>query len=209
MNNTHSKKYPGVTQLLVYTCGIFAILTIFLITIDFVPTTVRTDPAIRLIATSTVKEPAIVDETPVPVRIAIDAIGTDTIVTDPSSTDITVLDRALLSGAVRYPGSVDLGMNGNVLIFGHSSYLPIVKNKAFKAFNELGSLTPGTTIVVDSTTHRYTYEVTDVRLAKADDVIISFTADRPTLTLATCNTFGAKEDRWVVTATLAHVEKIL
>ena len=120
-----------------------------------------------------------------------------------------MLDRALLAGAVRYPGSGDLGTNANVLIFGHSSYLPIVKNKAYQAFNELGKLDPGSFITVHSETHRYTYEVQRVHLANAEETLIEFTSQEPMLTLATCNTFGAKQERWVVTATLAKTEEIL
>jgi sortase (surface protein transpeptidase) len=42
-------------------------------------------------------------------------------VVNPSSTDIDVLDQDLTLGAVHYPTSAQLGVNGTVLIFGHSS----------------------------------------------------------------------------------------
>lgn len=138
-----------------------------------------------------------------PVRIVINEIGIDTPVLTPASTDVAVLDRALLSGAVHYPDSPLAGEEGNMLIFGHSSYLPVVQNKAYQAFNELQKLTPGSMVSVYTDTMRYDYKVDRVRLARAEETVITFDADEPTLTLATCNTFGAKQERWVATATLA------
>lgn len=202
--------------LVVHTFGVFALLTILLIVIDFVPeptTSYDDDAQITVVATASAgvitPDVSVSPESPEPVRIVIDAIGIDVSVTNPSSTDIDVLDRALLAGAVRYPGSGDLGTDANVLVFGHSSYLPVVKNKAYQAFNELGKLEPGSSIVVHSETHRYTYEVERVYLANAEETLIEFTSPEPLLTLATCNTFGAKQERWVVTATLAKTEEIL
>jgi LPXTG-site transpeptidase (sortase) family protein len=142
----------------------------------------------------------------VPVRIKIDRIGLDSTILTPASADIDVLDRALLSGAVHYPGSGLLGENANMLLFGHSSYLPVVHNKAFKAFNELGTLKKGDIVIVFSESHKFTYVVDNVLLSDAEDVLVRFDSPKPMLTLATCNTFGAKEERWIVTATLLSKE---
>jgi LPXTG-site transpeptidase (sortase) family protein len=142
-----------------------------------------------------------------PVRIQIERIGLDTPILNPASSDVNVLDRALLSGAVRYPESGLLGQNANMLLFGHSSYLPVVQNKAFKAFNELSKLTKGDSITVFAEDSIYIYNVTSVVLSKADDALVQFSATEPTLTLATCNSFGSKEDRWVVTARLVSTKK--
>lgn len=213
MNSNHLRHNSNVVRIVLYSIGTFTFLSVFLNVIGFVPELTDQTPLVVLTA-PTPSAPmeevrAIVDTNPVPVRVTIRSIGTDTSITNPVSTDIAALDRALLTGAVRYPGSPDLGAQGNVLIFGHSSYLPVVKNKAYQAFNDLGKLESGDEIVVDSASHRYTYVVTDTRHAKATEVSISFDSDQPTLTLATCNAFGAKEDRFVVTAVLTHVKEIL
>jgi len=50
-------------------------------------------------------------------------------VLNPQSRDIKVLDEALNSGAVHYPGTGSLTEDANVFIFGHSSFLPNVINK--------------------------------------------------------------------------------
>jgi LPXTG-site transpeptidase (sortase) family protein len=151
-------------------------------------------------ASSTASEQVELPRSDIPVRIVVSSVGINAPVSTPASTDSDVLDRALLSGAVQYPGSGMAGEPGNMLLFGHSSYLPIVHNKAYQTFNELGKITVGTSIAVYSTTHRYEYVVDTVREAQASDVTVRFDADRPLLTLSTCNTFASKEDRWVVTA---------
>lgn len=144
----------------------------------------------------------------IPNRITIDTIGVDTPVLTPSSVDVAVLDRALLAGAVHYPESAYAGELGNMLVFGHSSYLPVVHNKAFQAFNELGKLKPGATVQVYTDTDVFEYVVQEVRLARADEVVIEFGADAPMLTLATCNTFGAKQERWVAKALQTSVRAL-
>jgi len=189
---------------------VFSVLALVLLAADIVPESTsirRTSIAAEPTTVSSTAEHAetVALPTPqsrIPMRIVIDRIGVDSSVLTPSSSDITVLDRALLSGAVQYPGSVSAGNRGNMLIFGHSSYLPVVHNQAYRAFNKIGTLELGDIVRVYSDTHIYRYVVKSVRLANADETIIYFDTPVPTLTLATCNTFGAKQERWVVIATL-------
>jgi LPXTG-site transpeptidase (sortase) family protein len=199
---------------------VFSILVLLLVLIDFVPEPVVSTGAHNavLLAQSTEEHSEIVpipvppvEEGPrssVPVRIVVESIGIDTPVVTPERNEVSVLDRALLSGAVHYPQSALAGEKGTMLIFGHSSYLPVVQNKAFQAFNELGKLKPGEQIVVYTETHVFTYKVKQVKLARADEVTIHFDTEAPILTLATCNTFGAKEERWVATAEFVGEERI-
>ncbi|MBP9749974.1 MAG: sortase [Candidatus Pacebacteria bacterium] len=201
---------PRTTRLGIASIGVFCALSLFLVSVDFVPE--RRVDAKQADLESQVEDLQRIDSgtlavTPVstPTRVVIESIGVDTSVVTPESADIEVLDRALLTGAVHYPGSPRAGEAGNMLLFGHSSYLPVVKNKAYQAFNELGSLTPGERVIVYSEGYRYEYLVKSVRLARAQDAVINFIAREPTLTLATCNTFGQKQERWVVTASLDTV----
>lgn len=137
-----------------------------------------------------------------PTRIEIPAIGLKTTVSNPTSTSIEVLDKNLLSGAVRYPTSGKVGAEGNAVIFGHSSYLPVVSNKNFKAFNNIQKLRDGDRITVYAKERAYVYEVESVVKADAETGAIPLSVDGAKLTLATCNSFGEKTDRFVVTATL-------
>ncbi|MCI0619784.1 sortase [Candidatus Wolfebacteria bacterium] len=135
-----------------------------------------------------------------PVRIMIDAIGIDVTVLNPESQDIAVLDEALLEGAVRYPGSANLEEEGNVFLFGHSSYLPRVINPSFKAFNGIQRLESGDIIRARSRSDEYIYRVTSVKLVDANEAWVDLSRTGRKLTLSTCDSFGQKQDRFVVEA---------
>jgi LPXTG-site transpeptidase (sortase) family protein len=135
-----------------------------------------------------------------PVRVVAASIGLDEMVLNPESTDIKVLDEALLKGTVRYPNSAPLGVDGTMLLFGHSSYLPVVRNQNFKAFNGIQKLQTGSVVSVFSDTTEYRYTVTGVRKADASEDVIELPSVGKHLTLVTCNSFGTKSDRFVVTA---------
>ena len=135
-----------------------------------------------------------------PVRVTAETIGLDVKIENPTSTDVKVLDDSLLRGAVRYPTSGMLGVDGTVLLFGHSSYLPVVYNQAYKAFNKIQNLKTGETISVFSAHKEYRYKVVGVRLADATEDVIELPSDGKYLTLVTCDSFGRKTSRFVVTA---------
>lgn len=136
-----------------------------------------------------------------PERIVIDKIGLDLPVQNIDSTDTDVLDAALEQGPVRYVESATLGIPGNMLIFAHSSHLPVVHNQMFKAFNDLPNLSPGDSIVVEGGGKKYLYSVTSVRRTDASDAIIDLSPTQGTkLTLSTCDTLTSKSSRFVVEA---------
>jgi len=139
-----------------------------------------------------------------PVKVEIPAIKLDVEIRNPESTDVATLDAALLTGAVRYPTSAKLGEEGNVVLFGHSSYLPVVNNEAFKAFNEIQKLEKGDRITVHGETATFVYAVREVTSADAESDAIPLVAEGHVLTLATCDSFGKKTDRFVVVADLVE-----
>jgi LPXTG-site transpeptidase (sortase) family protein len=135
-----------------------------------------------------------------PLRVIIDKIGIDTPVSNPISTDLTVLNNDLLKGAVRYPGSGTLG-HGNMFIFGHSTGIRVVNNQAYKAFNHLKDLAIGDIVRIQSAGTEYNYKVTSVSLVDSNQALVSFSDDKDMVTLSTCNVFGEKQERYVVEAT--------
>lgn len=145
---------------------------------------------------------ATVEGTILPTRIIIDTLDVNVKVLNPKARDIASLDKALLSGVVRHPDSANLSKAGNILILGHSSYLPNVMNKNFQAFNGIQKMTWGDKIRVQSEGKEYIYRVQKVYQAKASDLTVPFTPGKAKLTLATCNSFGSKEDRFIVEANL-------
>lgn len=134
-----------------------------------------------------------------PVRIVIENIGVDTTVSNPTSRAINLLDDLLKKGAVRYPGS-GLSGSGNMFIFGHSTGLRVVNNQAYRAFNRLGELEAGDEIRVEGKEYSYLYKVDRVRLALETEELVNFANGKTMLTLSTCNTFGKKQERFVVEA---------
>jgi LPXTG-site transpeptidase (sortase) family protein len=177
--------------------GILFFLTVtFLGVVDALPEASKAQATIPAVKTK-----AIETSTPEnPVEIKIPSLSLNVHIKNPTSTNVEVLDEALSSGAVRYPTSAKLGVSGTVLLFGHSSYLPVVHNQAYKAFKGIQTLPKGATISVYSATKEYRYSVTNVRVANANDDVIELRADGKYLTLVTCDSFTTKSSRFVVEA---------
>lgn len=134
-----------------------------------------------------------------PDKIVINKIGVNTQILQPNTRDVAELDRYLLQGAVHYPGSGSIE-KGNMFLFAHSTGLQFVQNQAFKAFNNLNKLTVGDEIEVTADGKIYIYKVKTVKLADENSALVRFDNNKRMLTLSTCNTFGAKQERWVVEA---------
>jgi len=140
-----------------------------------------------------------------PVKIIFDALDERVVpVLNPASRSVEALDTALLSGVVRHPDSADFERVGTILLFGHSSYLPSVINKNFQAFNGIQKMTWGDIIRLQSSDTEYVYRVDRVYEVSANDAEIEIAAGEAKLTLVTCDSFGAKTDRFVVEATLVR-----
>ncbi len=139
----------------------------------------------------------------VPTRISIDAIGLDLPIQNPDTRDIDTLDALLQKGPARYVDSAKLGVNGNVLIFAHSSHLPVVHNQMFKAFNDIPNLKAGDSITLTGEDGKsYLYSVVGVKKADVNDATIDLSPTEGTkLTLVTCDTLTGKSARFILTAT--------
>ena len=149
-----------------------------------------------------VARPVVVSEqsaTGLPKSISIPAIGLSTTILNPQSETVAGLDAALLKGAVRYPTSGTFSVGKTMFLMGHSSYLPVVYNQEYKAFNEIQTLLPGQDIYVRDGSSEYHYRVVQVNKVKAEDTVITVKNDRG-LVLSTCNSFASKDDRFVVYA---------
>ena len=140
---------------------------------------------------------------PYPNEIIFDSLHKTVHVSNPDTTNLKVLDKALLKGAVRYPTSATLASPGNVFILAHSSYLPKVINHNYQAFDGIQNLKWGDTIRLRTADTEYVYHVERVYKAKTSDVVVNPSPGQAKLTLATCNVFGTKQDRFIVEANLA------
>lgn len=174
----------------------FAFVLSFLSFTDTLPDKVAASGS-HVASTTPIKETGVAED---PIEIKIAKLGLDVHISNPTSTNVDTLDQALLSGAVRYPTSAKLGQTGTVLLFGHSSYLPVIHNQAYKAFKGIQTLGNGEIISVDSATTEYRYAVTNVRVANADEDMVELRSDGTYLTLVTCDSFATKSSRFVVEA---------
>ena len=143
-----------------------------------------------------------------PVRLIINSQSIDLPVQNPSTRDVDALDALLVNGPARYSASAKLGEKGNVVIFAHSSHLPIVHNQMFRAFNKIPDMATGDMItLVGSDGKRYDYAVDSVKKATTDDgTTIDLGGSAQTLTLVTCDTLTGKSARFILTARFVGVE---
>jgi LPXTG-site transpeptidase (sortase) family protein len=137
-----------------------------------------------------------------PIKMVIPTLNKTVTVLNPAGSSVSALDTALLSSVARHPESATLGENGNIFIMGHSSYLPVVHNHNYQALNGIQNLKWGDTISLFSSDTEYVYRVEKVYKAKASTLTVPVGGPDKTLTLATCNSFGTKDDRFIVEATL-------
>ena len=143
-----------------------------------------------------------------PTRLIISSVGIDLPVQNPSTTDVNTLDNLLKNGPAHYINSADLGQAGNLIIFAHSSHLPIVVNKMFQAFNKIPDLNSGDSItIVGSDGKNYLYSVVSVVKADVNNgtTIDTSPTHGTNLTLVTCDTLTGVSARFVLTATFIGV----
>ncbi len=178
---------------------IFVAMVVFLGSVDALPNPIHPSVSEEPGVSGEVRQTA--SSTPqAPVRIVARDISLDATVSNPTSVDVDVLDQALLTGAVRYPTSALLGVDGTLLMFGHSSYLPVVHNQAYKTFDDIQKLKTGSIVSVYSSDTRYDYSVVDVRVANANEDSITLDPVGKHLTLVTCDSFASKSNRFIVVA---------
>ncbi len=190
--------------------ALFALTFAFLGFADALPNAVTRDPSQEVLGSPVSGQdprgPDYLAQNPEsPIRVVAKTVGLDATVGNPDTTDVAALDKALEDGAVRYPTSALLNVDGTVLLFGHSSYLPVVYHQYYKTFNGIQKLKTGETISVYSGTAEYRYSVTGVRVANAEEENIELPASGKHLVLVTCDSFASKSSRYVVHADFVGV----
>jgi LPXTG-site transpeptidase (sortase) family protein len=195
-----------------------AVIVIFFLTLSaadsvgFVPDYIDGTTPSHEIALSNLPELGIASDAPItsatstgakPERLLIPNIDLDLAIQNPATRDIDALDALLQDGPARYVDSALLGEDGTMIIFAHSSHLPIVHNQMFKAFNRIPELKAGDLITLQGGGKTYLYAVTSVTKADASDTKIDMSKALGTrLVLVTCDTLTGKSARFVLEAAL-------
>ncbi len=209
-----SPKKPSRTAFLAMTILIFVMSLSAADSIGFVPYYVDgTEPTRSRVAIADLPELGEEVERPVripepevavagvlPERIRSAGINLDLPVQDSTTRDIDELTEMLKDGPVRYVDSAKLGEKGNVVIFGHSSQLPVVNNRMYKAFNRVPELKAGDTITLEGGGKEFVYSVLSVKKVDANEGVIDLSKEGNKLTLVTCDTLTGKSARFVLEA---------
>lgn len=195
-------KKPSIFPVILVTIGVFSISFLILAVVGLSPESITPTPIKHnQEVVSNLSEVIDINSNSYtrPDRIIIDKVGIDSVINKPNTGDVAILDQALLSGAVHYPGSGSIE-RGNMFLFGHSTNWKVVQNQAYKTFNNLQELEIGDEIEIVANGETYIYRVNSVILVDEDDALVEFDSSNRSLTISTCNTFGEKQERWVVNA---------
>lgn len=195
--NIVNGRFGHIFNLLSATLTAFFFLVSVLNLVGFVPeikeNTEKNVSGVKVVSASEIKDVG-------PKRIIIDAIDVDSTIVAPDSRDITVMDDALKDGVVHYPGSGLISNTGTMFLFGHSSSLPVIYNEMYKVFNHLSELESGNTIRIQGGGVENVYRVTSVTLEDSEEALVDLSGSDRNLIISTCNSFGAKSERFVVHA---------
>jgi sortase A len=103
----------------------------------------------------------------------------------------------LKRGVGQHIGSIDPGQNGNMVLSAHNDIFG-------ELFRELDKLKPGDEIFVNTSSRRYTYKVTGLRIVEPTEVSVMAPTTRPTVTLISCYPYLVDTQRIVVFAELVQ-----
>lgn len=117
-----------------------------------------------------------------------------------TSTDDSVVQKALEVGVVHYADTAMPGQNGNLVIVGHSAGNIFNPGQYKYVFSLLHKLDDGDVFYLEKDSIRYTYQVYKREIVKPTDVgVLSPQPDAPaTATLITCDPPGVSSNRLVL-----------
>lgn len=113
------------------------------------------------------------------------------------------VQKALEDGVLHFGGSPVPGQPGNAVFVGHSSNQPWSAGHYKFVFMMLDKLEVGDKIYLTYKGVRYTYDVTEKRVVKPNDVSVLEGSKTPTATFITCTPLGTNTNRLVIKAKLS------
>lgn len=133
--------------------------------------------------------------------LEIPSLGLVTSLVKGKTTNVASLEKDLDNGVVYYPGSVDPGKNGQIIVLGHSAPPGWPRIKHDWVFTDINSLKPGDQIILYFDNARYVYSVTDKEIIhKGQDIAVGEVTNKNVLTLISCWPPGKDQDRIAVSA---------
>ncbi len=110
------------------------------------------------------------------------------------------IQRSLQDGVVHYAGTALPGERGNVAIVGHSSNDWWEPGNYKFIFALLEKMAVGDKIQINYNSHKYVYEVINIKVVEPTDLSVLAPTTEPTLTLITCTPPGTSWKRLIVSA---------
>lgn len=116
-----------------------------------------------------------------------------------------LLQNSLKNGVGHYPDTAMPGKQGNIFIFGHSSYYWWDNSAYNSIFANLENIKIGENIFVYSGGNLYIYRVSNTKIIEANDLsVLEQGGKEYKLTLMTCTPLGTNLRRFVVEANLIN-----
>ncbi len=120
------------------------------------------------------------------------------------TTDENELQQKLRDGVGHYPDTAMPGEEGNVFIFGHSSYYWWDWFQYANIFANLEKINIGDKILVYYQNKLFIYEVKQTKVVEASDMSVLEQGNGKELTLMTCTPIGTNLKRFIVVAELVN-----
>lgn len=118
----------------------------------------------------------------------------------------TEMQEALRFGVIHYPGTARPGQQGNVVITGHSSYLPWDPGRFKDVFAVLHDVRESDKILLYYNQQQYIYEVTSIKKVWPSELEVLKPSIENKLTLITCTPVGTNLKRLIVEAKLIKIQ---
>ena len=110
------------------------------------------------------------------------------------------IQESLRDGVIHYPGTAYPGMNGNVVITGHSSYFVWDPGRFKDVFALLHEVNVGDKVIIYYQQKKYIYQIYEKKVVTPDKVDVLSQDGTNKLTLITCTPVGTNLKRLVVLA---------
>ncbi|HSE29571.1 MAG TPA: class D sortase [Candidatus Saccharimonadales bacterium] len=141
---------------------------------------------------------------PAETRLSIPKISVDApVVYGMGKVEDYYVQKALEDGVLHFGGSPTPGQPGNSVFVGHSSNQPWAPGDYKFVFMMLDKLEVGDKIFLTYKGTRYTYDVTEKKVVKPNDVSVLEGSKTPTATFITCTPLGTNTNRLVIKAKLS------
>ncbi len=143
-------------------------------------------------------------------QLFVPRIQVETPVVSPNDPSTKAILAAMEDGVALYPGSVEPGTSGRVVILGHSSRASWYRGGYATIFSLLPQMKIGDKMFIIGRNKKYTYEVFDKKILSPNDTnaLLASVPGDSQLVLITCYPIGSASQRIIVLSKLVAAESL-